>query len=176
MKCYVLIAATAQPGTEIFNLPAVTTSGAVSSRGHSFADPASNLGLEDIIRKALMGNFDDKSEEHGVVMSQPLAVAAGSSGAAVPASNETRREEANPSPNSGGAAKQPLTHRTGSGSESLHHCFRHNMRLCLTVMTELCRFFFFNLRVKKRNLFLTCAHRDFPREQGPHNEELLESL
>ncbi|PNI17341.1 NCOR1 isoform 25, partial [Pan troglodytes] len=62
----------AQPGTEIFNLPAVTTSGSVSSRGHSFADPASNLGLEDIIRKALMGSFDDKVEDHGVVMSQPM--------------------------------------------------------------------------------------------------------
>lgn len=37
------------------------------------------------------------------------------------------------------------------------------------------RIFFFYLRVKKRNLFLTCAHRDFPREQGPHNEELMES-
>nr|XP_009944081.1 PREDICTED: nuclear receptor corepressor 1 isoform X2 [Opisthocomus hoazin] len=100
--------ATAQPGTEIFNLPAVTTSGAVSSRGHSFADPASNLGLEDIIRKALMGNFDDKSEEHGVVMSQSIAVAPGGSSSAVSASNETRREEANPSPNSGGVGKQKL--------------------------------------------------------------------
>uniref|UniRef100_A0A8C3QLJ1 Nuclear receptor corepressor 1 n=1 Tax=Cyanoderma ruficeps TaxID=181631 RepID=A0A8C3QLJ1_9PASS len=104
--------ATAQPGTEIFNLPAVTTSGAVSSRGHSFADPASNLGLEDIIRKALMGNFDDKSEEHGVVMSQPLAVAPGGSGATVPASNETRREEANPSPNS--VSKQKLIGKSNS--------------------------------------------------------------
>lgn len=47
-----------------------------------------------------MGNFDDKSEEHGVVMSQSIAVAPGSSNAAV-SSNETRREEANPSPNSG---------------------------------------------------------------------------
>uniref|UniRef100_A0A2K5R3H2 Nuclear receptor corepressor 1 n=1 Tax=Cebus imitator TaxID=2715852 RepID=A0A2K5R3H2_CEBIM len=64
----------AQPGTEIFNLPAVTTSGSVSSRGHSFADPASNLGLEDIIRKALMGSFDAKVEDHGVVMSQPMVV------------------------------------------------------------------------------------------------------
>nr|AEC11554.1 dominant positive thyroid hormone receptor [Xenopus transgenesis plasmid pDRTREdpTR-HS4] len=63
--------AAAQPGTEIFNLPAVTTSGAISSRGHSFADPASNLGLEDIIRKALMGNFDDKSEDHGVLVGVP---------------------------------------------------------------------------------------------------------
>uniref|UniRef100_A0A493TYJ2 Nuclear receptor corepressor 1 n=1 Tax=Anas platyrhynchos platyrhynchos TaxID=8840 RepID=A0A493TYJ2_ANAPP len=106
--------ATAQPGTEIFNLPAVTTSGAVSSRGHSFADPASNLGLEDIIRKALMGNFDDKSEDHGVVISQSIAVASGSSNAAVPASSETRREEANPSPNSGGVSKQKLIGKSNS--------------------------------------------------------------
>uniref|UniRef100_A0A8C3PW67 Nuclear receptor corepressor 1 n=1 Tax=Chrysolophus pictus TaxID=9089 RepID=A0A8C3PW67_CHRPC len=106
--------ATAQPGTEIFNLPAVTTSGAVSSRGHSFADPASNLGLEDIIRKALMGNFDDKSEDHGVVMSQSIAVAPGNSSAVVSASNETRREEANPSPNSGGVGKQKLIGKSNS--------------------------------------------------------------
>lgn len=86
----------------VFYLP-----GAVSSRGHSFADPASNLGLEDIIRKALMGNFDDKSEDHGVVMSQSIAVAPGNSSAVGSASNETRREEANPSPNSGEAVQLP---------------------------------------------------------------------
>lgn len=91
----------AQPGTEIFNLPAVTTSGSVSSRGHSFADPASNLGLEDIIRKALMGSFDDKVEDHGVVMSQPVGVVPGGANTTVVTSAETRREEGDPSPHSG---------------------------------------------------------------------------
>nr|XP_019612953.1 PREDICTED: nuclear receptor corepressor 1 isoform X8 [Rhinolophus sinicus] len=93
--------AAAQPGTEIFNLPAVTTSGSVSSRGHSFADPASNLGLEDIIRKALMGSFDDKVEDHGVVMSQPVGVVPGGANTTVVTSAETRREEGDPSPHSG---------------------------------------------------------------------------
>ncbi|XP_031995658.1 nuclear receptor corepressor 1 isoform X7 [Hylobates moloch] len=95
--------AAAQPGTEIFNLPAVTTSGSVSSRGHSFADPASNLGLEDIIRKALMGSFDDKVEDHGVVMSQPMGVVPGTANTSVVTSGETRREEGDPSPHSGTA-------------------------------------------------------------------------
>uniref|UniRef100_A0A2R8ZMJ5 Nuclear receptor corepressor 1 n=1 Tax=Pan paniscus TaxID=9597 RepID=A0A2R8ZMJ5_PANPA len=93
--------AAAQPGTEIFNLPAVTTSGSVSSRGHSFADPASNLGLEDIIRKALMGSFDDKVEDHGVVISQPMGVVPGTANTSVVTSGETRREEGDPSPHSG---------------------------------------------------------------------------
>uniref|UniRef100_A0A4W2FY80 Nuclear receptor corepressor 1 n=1 Tax=Bos indicus x Bos taurus TaxID=30522 RepID=A0A4W2FY80_BOBOX len=93
--------AAAQPGTEIFNLPAVTTSGSVSSRGHSFADPASNLGLEDIIRKALMGSFDDKVEDHGVVIPQPVAVGPGGASTSVVTSGETRREEGDPSPHSG---------------------------------------------------------------------------
>ncbi|XP_012661384.1 nuclear receptor corepressor 1 [Otolemur garnettii] len=93
--------AAAQPGTEIFNLPAVTTSGSVSSRGHSFADPASNLGLEDIIRKALMGSFDDKVEDHGVVMSQSVGVVPGTANTSVVTSSETRREEGDPSPHSG---------------------------------------------------------------------------
>lgn len=55
---------TAQPGTEIFNLPAVTTSSSINPRNHSFSDPASNLGLEDIIRKALMGNLEERQEEN----------------------------------------------------------------------------------------------------------------
>lgn len=69
--------------------------GTISSRGHSFADPASNLGLEDIIRKALMGNFDDKPDDHGVLMGVAQGSTSGSS------NNDPRREEANPSPNSG---------------------------------------------------------------------------
>uniref|UniRef100_A0A3P8TF68 Nuclear receptor corepressor 1 n=1 Tax=Amphiprion percula TaxID=161767 RepID=A0A3P8TF68_AMPPE len=54
----------AQPGTEIFNLPAVTSSSSINPRNHSFSDPANNLGLEDIIRKALMGNLEERQEEH----------------------------------------------------------------------------------------------------------------
>nr|XP_025861360.1 nuclear receptor corepressor 1 isoform X12 [Vulpes vulpes] len=106
--------AAAQPGTEIFNLPAVTTSGSVSSRGHSFADPASNLGLEDIIRKALMGSFDDKVEEHGVVMSQPVGVVPGGANTSVVTSGETRREEGDPSPHSGGVCKSKLISKSNS--------------------------------------------------------------
>ncbi|XP_012506869.1 PREDICTED: nuclear receptor corepressor 1 isoform X6 [Propithecus coquereli] len=106
--------AAAQPGTEIFNLPAVTTSGSVSSRGHSFADPASNLGLEDIIRKALMGSFDDKVEDHGVVMSQPVGVVPGTANTSVVTSGETRREEGDPSPHSGGVCKPKLISKSNS--------------------------------------------------------------
>ncbi|XP_048222658.1 nuclear receptor corepressor 1 isoform X7 [Perognathus longimembris pacificus] len=103
----------AQPGTEIFNLPAVTTSGSVSSRSHSFADPASNLGLEDIIRKALMGNFDDKVEDHGVVMSQPVGIVSGSVSTSVVTSSETRRDDGDPSPHSG-VCKPKLINKSNS--------------------------------------------------------------
>ncbi|XP_034502784.1 nuclear receptor corepressor 1 isoform X10 [Ailuropoda melanoleuca] len=106
--------AAAQPGTEIFNLPAVTTSGSVSSRGHSFADPASNLGLEDIIRKALMGSFDDKAEEHGVVMAQPVGVVPGGANTSVVTGGEARREEGDPSPHSGGVCKPKLISKSNS--------------------------------------------------------------
>uniref|UniRef100_A0A3Q3MLD8 Nuclear receptor corepressor 1 n=1 Tax=Labrus bergylta TaxID=56723 RepID=A0A3Q3MLD8_9LABR len=82
----------AQPGTEIFNLPAVTSSGNINPRNHSFSDPASNLGLEDIIRKALMGNLEERPEEHQ-----------GGGGAVnnAPGSGSDARQEANPSPSMG---------------------------------------------------------------------------
>lgn len=73
----------------------------MSSRGHTFADPASNLGLEDIIRKALMGSFDDKVEEHGGVLPQPGAVVPGGAGTSVVSSGEARREEGDPPPHAG---------------------------------------------------------------------------
>ncbi|KAM5309638.1 nuclear receptor corepressor 1 isoform 8-T8 [Glossophaga mutica] len=104
----------AQPGTEIFNLPAVTTSGSVSARGHSFADPASNLGLEDIIRKALMGSFDDKVEDHGIVMSQTMGVVPGGANTSIMTTGEMRREEEDPSPHSGGVCKPKLISKSNS--------------------------------------------------------------
>ncbi|XP_072326140.1 nuclear receptor corepressor 1 isoform X3 [Scyliorhinus torazame] len=103
--------ANAQPGTEIFNLPAVTSSGvvsykkgSVSSRSHSFADPASNLGLEDIIRKALMGKYDDKGDDHQVVLPHPVNASQANMSTAIPVSGDARNEEANPSPPSGSTA------------------------------------------------------------------------
>uniref|UniRef100_A0A8C2X2R1 Nuclear receptor corepressor 1 n=1 Tax=Cyclopterus lumpus TaxID=8103 RepID=A0A8C2X2R1_CYCLU len=82
----------AQPGTEIFNLPAVTSSSSINPRNHSFSDPANNLGLEDIIRKALMGNLEERPEEHQ-----------GGLGAMnnTPGQGSDARQEANPSPSMG---------------------------------------------------------------------------
>ncbi|XP_072909151.1 nuclear receptor corepressor 1 isoform X3 [Hemitrygon akajei] len=112
--------ANAQPGTEIFNLPAVTTSGVVSykkggvsARSNSFADPASNLGLEDIIRKALMGKYDDKGEDHQGVLAHPVSATQDNMSTSIPVSADARTEEANPSPPSGSTAfpYNPLTIR-----------------------------------------------------------------
>ncbi|XP_034745965.1 nuclear receptor corepressor 1 isoform X1 [Etheostoma cragini] len=85
----------AQPGTEIFNLPAVTSSSSINTRNHSFSDPASNLGLEDIIRKALMGNLEEKPEDHQGGLGAQGAINN------TPCTGSEARQEANRSPSMG---------------------------------------------------------------------------
>lgn len=66
--------------------------GIINPRNQSFTDPANNLGLEDIIRKALMGNLEDRQDEHqGGVGAQCAINSTGSDG----------RQETNPSPGMG---------------------------------------------------------------------------
>lgn len=48
-----------------------------------------------------MGSFDDKVEDHGVVMPQPVGIVPGSNSTSVVTSSETRRDEGDPSPHSG---------------------------------------------------------------------------
>ncbi|XP_024120705.1 nuclear receptor corepressor 1 isoform X1 [Oryzias melastigma] len=98
-----------QPGTEIFNLPAVTSSSNINPRNPSFSDPASNLGLEDIIRKALMGNLEERQDEHQ------------GGGGPVAISNTSAtdaRQEASPSP-SMGKQKQSKANSRKSKSPNL---------------------------------------------------------
>uniref|UniRef100_A0A7N8X6N7 Nuclear receptor corepressor 2 n=1 Tax=Mastacembelus armatus TaxID=205130 RepID=A0A7N8X6N7_9TELE len=53
-----------QPGTEIFNMPASTNAGPMSVRSNPVPEaPGNSKGLEAIIRKALMGRYDDQPEE-----------------------------------------------------------------------------------------------------------------
>ncbi|XP_026538690.1 nuclear receptor corepressor 2-like isoform X2 [Notechis scutatus] len=53
-----------QPGTEIFYMPAMTGTGLISCRSQAVQEnPSSNMGLEAIIRKALMGKYDHRWDE-----------------------------------------------------------------------------------------------------------------
>uniref|UniRef100_A0A8C4HW50 Nuclear receptor corepressor 1 n=1 Tax=Dicentrarchus labrax TaxID=13489 RepID=A0A8C4HW50_DICLA len=104
----------AQPGTEIFNLPAVTSSSSINPRNHSFSDPASNLGLEDIIRKALMGNLEERPEEHQGGAQCAMNSTTGTGGDA--------RQEANPSP-SMGKQKQGKANSRKSKSPNLGQAY-----------------------------------------------------
>uniref|UniRef100_A0A3Q3W1Z9 Uncharacterized protein n=1 Tax=Mola mola TaxID=94237 RepID=A0A3Q3W1Z9_MOLML len=106
----------AQPGTEIFNLPAVTSSSSVNPRNHSFSDPASNLGLEEIIRKALMGNLEERHEEHqggaGSQCNINNTISTGGDG----------RQDTNPSP-SMGKQKQSKANSRKSKSPNLGQAY-----------------------------------------------------
>uniref|UniRef100_A0A3B4Z3Y5 Nuclear receptor corepressor 1 n=1 Tax=Stegastes partitus TaxID=144197 RepID=A0A3B4Z3Y5_9TELE len=104
----------AQPGTEIFNLPAVTSSSSINPRNHSFSDPASNLGLEDIIRKALMGNLEERQEEHQGGLGGVVNNASSAGGDA--------RQEATPSP-SMGKQKQGKANSRKSKSPNLGQAY-----------------------------------------------------
>uniref|UniRef100_A0A667ZY04 Nuclear receptor corepressor 1 n=1 Tax=Myripristis murdjan TaxID=586833 RepID=A0A667ZY04_9TELE len=107
----------AQPGTEIFNLPAVTSSSNINPRNHSFSDPASNLGLEDIIRKALMGNLEDRQEEHqGGAGLQP-----GNNN--TPGAGSDARQESNPSPSMGKQKMQSKPNSRKSKSPNLGQAY-----------------------------------------------------
>uniref|UniRef100_A0AAX7TQC4 Nuclear receptor corepressor 2 n=1 Tax=Astatotilapia calliptera TaxID=8154 RepID=A0AAX7TQC4_ASTCA len=58
-----------QPGTEIFNMPASTTAG-----NHLTPEtPGNSIGLEAIIRKALMGNYDQSEERSPSNAATPLS-------------------------------------------------------------------------------------------------------
>ncbi|XP_056389941.1 nuclear receptor corepressor 2 isoform X7 [Hyla sarda] len=57
-----------QPGTEIFNMPAITGSGPIGCRTQSVPESSSsNIGLEAIIRKALMGKYDEQWEDRSAL-------------------------------------------------------------------------------------------------------------
>ncbi|KAG9354846.1 hypothetical protein JZ751_001559, partial [Albula glossodonta] len=80
-----------QPGTEIFNMPASTTAGSVPTRSHPAPEATGNtIGLEAIIRKALMGKYDDQAEERSA--SNAMNPMAASVPAAMPVA-EGRNEE-----------------------------------------------------------------------------------
>lgn len=104
----------AQPGTEIFNLPAVTSSSSINPRNHSFSDPTSNLGLEDIIRKALMGNLEERQEDHQGGVGGVVNNASSTGGDA--------RQEATPSP-SMGKQKQGKANSRKSKSPNLGQAY-----------------------------------------------------
>ncbi|XP_014642726.1 PREDICTED: nuclear receptor corepressor 2 [Ceratotherium simum simum] len=96
-----------QPGTEIFNMPAITGAGLMTCRSQAVQEHAStNMGLEAIIRKALMGKYD-QWEEHplGANAFNSLNASASLPAAMPITAADGRSEHALASPGGGGKAK-----------------------------------------------------------------------
>ena len=96
-----------QPGTEIFNMPAITGAGLMTCRSQAVQEHAStNMGLEAIIRKALMGKYD-QWEEHPLSANafNPLNASASLPAAMPITAADGRSEHALTSPGGGGKAK-----------------------------------------------------------------------
>eukprot|EP00072_Mus_musculus_P074488 XP_017176251.1 PREDICTED: nuclear receptor corepressor 2 isoform X23 [Mus musculus] len=98
-----------QPGTEIFNMPAITGAGLMTCRSQAVQEHAStNMGLEAIIRKALMGKYDQWEEPPplGANAFNPLNASASLPAAAMPITTaDGRSDHALTSPGGGGKAK-----------------------------------------------------------------------
>ncbi|XP_057602308.1 nuclear receptor corepressor 2 isoform X8 [Hippopotamus amphibius kiboko] len=96
-----------QPGTEIFNMPAITGAGLMTCRSQAVQEHAStNMGLEAIIRKALMGKYD-QWEDHPLSANafNPLNASASLPAAMPVTAADGRSEHALTSPGGGGKAK-----------------------------------------------------------------------
>ncbi|KAM5238869.1 nuclear receptor corepressor 2 isoform 2-T2 [Ctenodactylus gundi] len=94
-----------QPGTEIFNMPAITGAGLMTCRSQAAPEHTSaNMGLEAIIRKALMGKYDQWEEPPplGVSAFNPLNASASLPAAAMPVPADGRSDPALTSPGGGG--------------------------------------------------------------------------
>nr|XP_033811631.1 nuclear receptor corepressor 2 isoform X4 [Geotrypetes seraphini] len=98
-----------QPGTEIFNMPATTGAGPISCRSQAVQENSStNMGLEAIIRKALMGKYDEQWEERSPLSAtayNSLNASASLLAAVSINAAEERNEELHSLPGGGGKPK-----------------------------------------------------------------------
>ncbi|XP_069353318.1 nuclear receptor corepressor 2 isoform X1 [Eulemur rufifrons] len=97
-----------QPGTEIFNMPAITGAGLMTCRSQAVQEHAStNMGLEAIIRKALMGKYDHWEEPPPLSANafNPLNASASLPAAMPITAADGRSDHALTSPGGGGKTK-----------------------------------------------------------------------